>query len=65
MGLLIAFAFIIEAISVKISAKESGNLPILMISEARTRKRFELPIWPDLYEEKKLCYYLKISSYMQ
>lgn len=45
-------AFIIEAISVKISAKSQRKFAILTISDGMDR--FELPIWPDLYEEKAL-----------
>ncbi|MCB1083170.1 MAG: DNA polymerase III subunit alpha, partial [Simkania sp.] len=43
-------AFIIESLKVKISAKTQRKFAILIISDGM--ERFELPIWPDLYEEK-------------
>jgi DNA polymerase III subunit alpha len=43
-------AFIIEGIVVKISAKSQRKFAILTISDGHGR--FELPIWPDLFEEK-------------
>ncbi len=43
-------AFIVETVSVKISAKSQKKFAILTISDGMDR--FELPIWPDLYEEK-------------
>lgn len=43
-------AFIIETVSVKISAKSQRKFAILTIGDGL--ERFELPIWPDLYEEK-------------
>ncbi len=43
-------AFIAEGITVKISAKSQRKFAILMISDGM--ERVELPIWPDLYEEK-------------
>jgi DNA polymerase-3 subunit alpha len=43
-------AFIAEGITVKISAKSQRKFAILMISDGM--ERMELPIWPDLYEEK-------------
>ncbi len=49
-GAVIRIAFIIESISVKISAKSQRKFAILTISDGI--ERFELPIWPDLYEEK-------------
>jgi DNA polymerase III subunit alpha len=42
-------AFIIEAVSVKISAKSQKKFAILTISDGV--ERFELPIWADLYEQ--------------
>lgn len=49
-GAVIRIAFIIESLSVKISAKSQRKFAILTISDGI--ERFELPIWPDLYEEK-------------
>jgi DNA polymerase-3 subunit alpha len=43
-------AFIVEAAEVRLSAKTQRKFAILMISDGA--ERFELPIWPDLYEEK-------------
>ncbi|MBI3211330.1 MAG: DNA polymerase III subunit alpha [Simkania negevensis] len=43
-------AFIIEGIKVKISGKTQRKFAILTISDGM--ERFELPIWPNLYEEK-------------
>lgn len=43
-------AFIIEAISVKISAKTQKKFAILVVGDGVDR--FELPVWADLYEEK-------------
>jgi DNA polymerase-3 subunit alpha len=43
-------AFIIETCSVKISAKSQKKFAILTISDGV--ERFELPIWPDMYEQK-------------
>ncbi|MGE0669300.1 MAG: DNA polymerase III subunit alpha, partial [Parachlamydiales bacterium] len=51
-GSVCRVAFIIEAISVKISAKSQRKFAILTISDGIDR--FELPIWPDLYEDKAL-----------
>ncbi len=43
-------AFIIEGLVIKISAKTQRKFAILTIGDGHDR--FELPIWPDLYEEK-------------
>ncbi len=43
-------AFIIETVSVKISAKSQKKFAILTISDGVDR--YELPVWADLYEEK-------------
>jgi DNA polymerase III subunit alpha len=43
-------AFIIEGIVVKISAKSQRKFAILTVGDGHGR--FELPIWPDLFEEK-------------
>lgn len=44
-------AFIIESVSTKISAKSQKKFAILSISDGC--ERFELPIWPDMYEAKQ------------
>lgn len=43
-------AFIVESLQVRISAKSQKKFAILTISDGIERQ--ELPIWPDLYEEK-------------
>jgi DNA polymerase III subunit alpha len=43
-------AFIVETVSVKISAKSQKKFAILTISDGGDR--YELPVWSDLYEEK-------------
>ena len=43
-------AFIVESLKVRVSAKTKRKFAILTISDGM--ERFELPIWPDLYEEK-------------
>jgi DNA polymerase-3 subunit alpha len=43
-------AFIIDAVTVKISMKSQKKFAILTISDEG--ERFELPVWSDLYEEK-------------
>ncbi|MCH9608685.1 MAG: DNA polymerase III subunit alpha [Chlamydiales bacterium] len=47
---IIRAAFIVESIVVRISAKSQKKFAILMISDGL--ESYELPIWPDLYEEK-------------
>ncbi|MDN3509567.1 MAG: DNA polymerase III subunit alpha [Candidatus Neptunochlamydia sp.] len=42
-------AFITESVKVKISQKTQKKFAILVISDGM--ERFELPIWPDMYEE--------------
>lgn len=49
-GTVCRAAFIIEALSIKISAKRQKKFAILTVSDGMDR--FELPIWPDLYESK-------------
>lgn len=43
-------AFIVESIQVRIASKSQKKFAILMISDGM--ESYELPIWPDLYEEK-------------
>lgn len=43
-------AFIVESVQVRFSAKSQKKFAILVISDGMERQ--ELPIWPDLYEEK-------------
>lgn len=43
-------AFIVESVQVRISAKTQKKFAILVINDGMDR--FELPIWPELYEEK-------------
>ncbi|QVL57934.1 MAG: DNA polymerase III subunit alpha [Simkaniaceae bacterium] len=48
-GSVVKTAFIIESVKVKISQKTQKKFAILMISDGI--ERFELPVWPDMYEE--------------
>jgi DNA polymerase-3 subunit alpha len=45
-------AFIVESIQTRVSSKSQKKFAILMISDGI--ERMELPIWPELYEEKHL-----------
>lgn len=47
---LIRAAFIIESVQTRISQKSQKKFGILTISDGM--ETYELPIWPDLYEEK-------------
>lgn len=47
---VVRIAFIIESCNVRIAAKSQRKFAILMISDGM--ETYELPIWPDLYEEK-------------
>ncbi len=49
-GSVCRIAFIVEGVVVKISQKSQRKFAILTIGDGI--ERFELPIWPDLYEEK-------------
>lgn len=48
-GSVIKAAVIIESVKVKISQKTEKKFAILIISDGM--ERFELPIWPNMYEE--------------
>lgn len=50
-GTVCRVAFIIEAITVKISAKNQKKFAILAIGDGIDR--MELPVWADLYEDKQ------------
>ena len=43
-------AFILDSVTTRISAKTGKKFAILMISDGE--EKLELPIWPDLYDEK-------------
>lgn len=43
-------AFIVESVQVRVSAKTQKKFAILMISDGI--ERMEMPVWPELYEEK-------------
>lgn len=43
-------AFIVESVDVRFSAKSQRKFAIMMISDGEGS--YELPIWPDLYQEK-------------
>ena len=47
---LVRAAFVVETVQVKVSSKSQRKFAILAISDGI--ERFELPIWPELYEEK-------------
>ncbi len=47
-GAHVRAAFIIETIQVKIASKSQRKFAVLIISDGL--ERFELPVWPDLYE---------------
>lgn len=49
-GAIVRAAFVVDAMSVKISNKSQKKFAVLMISDGI--ERFELPIWPEMYEEK-------------
>jgi DNA polymerase-3 subunit alpha len=48
-------AFIIEQVQIKISSKNQSKFAILQVSDQV--ESFELPIWPELYEEKHVLLY--------
>lgn len=43
-------ALIVESVQLRVSAKSQKKFAILMVNDGI--ERFELPIWPDMYEEK-------------
>lgn len=47
---VVRVAFIVESMTVRLSAKNQKKFAILMISDGM--ETYELPIWSDLYEEK-------------
>lgn len=47
-GSFVRSAFIIETVQVKIASKSQRKFAVLIISDGL--ERFELPVWPDLYE---------------
>jgi DNA polymerase-3 subunit alpha len=49
-GSFIRAAFLIETVQIKISSKSQKKFAILMISDGL--EQFELPVWPELYEER-------------
>jgi DNA polymerase-3 subunit alpha len=49
-GTYIRSAFIIETIQVKVASKSQRKFAVLIISDGI--ERFEMPVWPDLFEEK-------------
>ncbi len=49
-GAVFRAAFIIETIGIRVSAKSQKKFAILTINDGV--ERFELPVWPELYEEK-------------
>ncbi len=49
-GTVFRAAFVVDTAAAKISSKSQKKFAILTISDGM--ERFELPIWPELYEEK-------------
>jgi DNA polymerase-3 subunit alpha len=49
-GSVIRCAFIVESVAVKVSSKSQKKFAILTIGDGL--ERFELPVWPELFEEK-------------
>lgn len=49
-GAVCRIAFVIESVSTRIASRSGKKFAILTIGEGDVR--FELPIWPDLFEEK-------------
>ena len=49
-GSILRAAFVVETVQVKVSSKSQKKFAILVISDGM--ERFELPIWPELFEEK-------------
>lgn len=49
-GQVVRAAFIVESVQTRISQKNQRKFAILQISDGA--ESYEVPIWPDLYEEK-------------
>ncbi len=49
-GSVLRAAFIIETCAVKVASKSQRKFAVLLISDGE--ERFELPVWPDMFEEK-------------
>jgi len=49
-GTLLRAAFVVETVQIKVSNKNQKKFAILLISDGM--ERFDLPIWPELFEEK-------------
>ena len=49
-GAVFRAAFVIETVQTKVSSKSQKKFAILSISDGT--ERFELPIWPEMFEEK-------------
>jgi len=49
-GAILRAAFIVESVSIKISSKSQKKFAILNVGDGL--ERFELPVWPELFEEK-------------
>ncbi len=52
-GAVFRTAFLIEAVSVRISSKTQKKFAFITISDT-VLGQYEIPIWPELYEEKQL-----------
>lgn len=49
-GAYVRSAFIVDSVQVKVASKSQRKFAVLAISDGL--ERFELPVWPDLFEEK-------------
>jgi DNA polymerase-3 subunit alpha len=49
-GAIFRAAFVVETVAIKISSKSQKKFAILNISDGL--ERFELPVWPEMFEEK-------------
>ena len=49
-GMTCRIAFIVEAVRIRITSKSQRKFAVLMVSDGMDR--FELPIWPAIYEDK-------------
>ena len=49
-GAFFRAAFVVETVAIKVSSKSQKKFAILTISDGF--ERFELPIWPEMFEEK-------------
>ena len=51
IGMFFRTAFLVDEVKIRFASKTQKKFAIITISDA-SGERFELPIWPDLFEEK-------------